>query len=169
MYNTVQGEAVFFFASIVSGVLLAVLYDIIRISRRIVRVNVSAVGAQDILFFAAAAVVLFCAAYTKNGGEAGLHGIFGGVLGAGLYAYIVRNRFVNLGTTVVKWLIKAALWVLRTAAFPVKIVLRALKKPVDIVAWYTGRGLRRARHMAGCGKARAKMRLRAALSMVRKK
>ena len=169
MYNTVQSEAVFFLAAVLAGVVTAFLYDIIRISRRIVSINASAVNGEDILFFAIAAGLLFYVAYIKNSGEIGLHGILGGVLGATGYAVLIRNRFVNLGTTFLKWAIKGSVFVLKTAFSPIKIILKAVKKPVSIIAWYTGRSLRRAKRIAKTGKAKVKMRLRAALLMARKK
>lgn len=169
MYNTVQNEAIFFLACIVSGALIAFLYDIVRISRRLISVSDPIVNAQDIVFFALAALVLFYTAFTKNSGEVRLQGFLGGAIGVFGYAFLVRNRFVNLGEAVLKWLIKFIIWLLSTVAFPLRIIFRALKKPVVVVAWYTGQALKRARRVAKCQGARAKMRVSAAISMNRKK
>lgn len=169
MYNTVRGDAVFFLTCIGVGILTAFLYDIIRISRRIVSVNASVVCGEDILFFAVSAVILFYAAYLKNSGEVRWQGFLGGLLGAGGYALLIRNRFVNLGTVIVKWLIKAVLALFKAVALPIRIVLRVLKKPISIVAWYTGRGLRRVKRVTKCQSTRAKMRLLAARAQLRKK
>lgn len=169
MYNTVQSEAVFFLTSIAAGVVTAFLYDLIRISRRLISVSDPIVNGEDILFFALAATILFYAAFVTNNGETRLHGFLGGALGVGIYAFLVRNRFVNLGEAALKWLIKAFLWLLGILLFPFKIIMRALKKPVFIVAWYTGRALRRARRVAKCQSARAKIRMSSAILMRRKK
>ncbi len=169
MYTSVQTDAVFFLACLLAGVIAAFLYDIIRISRRIVAVGAKVVCGEDIIFLIISAVILFCAAYTKNSGEVRWHGIIGGVLGAGCYAFVVRNRFVNFGTLVIKWLIKAALFLLRVILFPVRIILRALKKPVEVIAWYTSGKLRRAKRFAKCGKERLRMRLLSAASLIKKR
>ncbi len=169
MYTSPSGDIAFFATAVFSGAIIAFLYDLLRISRRIVPTHASAIGIEDIVFFAAAAAILFYAAYTKNHGQIRWQGFLGcasGILG---YAFLIRNRFVNLGTTLVKLLIKSALWLLRIIAFPVRLILRALKKPIEIIAWYTGTRLRRARQMARCGKSKAKMRLRAALSLRKKR
>ncbi len=169
MYNSASGDIIFFLAALVSGAVIAFLYDLIRISRRIHRIDTLAVGIQDIAFFIAAAIILFYAAYTKNSGEVRWQGFLGCFLGIGAYALVVRNRFVNLGTTLLKWLIKSALTLLRIIAFPVKIVLRAVKKPVEIIAWYTGLGLRRAKRITKSSGARVRMRALSALSLLKKK
>lgn len=169
MYASVQSEAVFCLFSFAAGAICAFLYDLIRISRRIVAVNTSAMGIQDILFLVAAAVIIYTAAYLKNGGEVRLWGFFCAVLGGAAYAFVVRNRFVNLGTTLLKWLINGILWLIKAVTLPLRLLLRAVKKPVEIIAWYTGRGLTRAKRIAANGKNRAVMRLRAARFMLRKK
>ncbi|MBR5155245.1 MAG: spore cortex biosynthesis protein YabQ [Clostridia bacterium] len=169
MYHSASGDMIFFLAALLAGAAIAFLYDLIRISRRIVSVGTSAVGVQDIVFFVAAAMILFYAAYTKNSGEIRWQGFIGSILGAGLYAFLVRNRFVNLGTTFLKWLIKSALAVFKLIAFPVRILLRAIRKPVEIIAWYTGAGLKRAKRITKCGGARVRMRALSALSLLKKK
>ncbi len=169
MYTSAYGDMMFFTAAFISGVAIAFLYDLIRISRRIVPVSTSALGVQDILFFAAAAIILFYTAYAKNQGELRWQGFLGCVFGIFAYALLIRNRFVNLGTTILKWLIKACLRLLKIVLFPLKIILRALKKPIDIIAWYTGSRLRRAKQIAKCKKAKAKMRIKSALSLAKKR
>ncbi len=169
MYTSASGDIIFFAAALLAGVIIAFLYDLLRISRRIVPTGNSAVGLEDVLFFAAAAVILFYTAYLKNHGEIRWQGFLGCVLGASLYGILIRNRFVNLGTTLVKWLIKSALWLLKVVAFPVRLVLRALKKPIEIIAWYTGARLRRAKQVVRCGKAKMKIRIKSALSLAKKR
>lgn len=169
MYTSPSGDIAFFAAAVLSGAVIAFLYDLIRISRRIVPTNTSVLGIEDIVFFGAAAVILFYAAYVKNHGEIRWQGFLGCGSGISAYAFLIRNRFVNLGTTFVKWLIKSALWLFRVVSFPIKIILRALKKPIDIIAWYTGSGLRRARQIAKCGRAKTRIRVKSALSMRKKR
>ena len=169
MYSTVEGETIFFITCLGAGVVIAFLYDLLRISRRIVSVSDSVVGGEDILFFIASAIILFYAAFKKNGGEVRLQGFLGGALGAFAYALLVRNRFLNLGETILKWLIKTAILLFKTVMLPIRLVLRALKKPVLIIAWYTGRALRRARRLARCQKARVKMRILSAVTLSKKK
>ena len=169
MYPTVSGEAVFFAACMGAGALSAFIYDVLRISRRIVNANTLAVNLEDILFFIAAALILFYTAYIKNSGEIRWQGFVGGGCGVLLYAVVARNRFVDCGTAMVLWLMKLFVAVVRMVFFPIRIILRVLKKPVSIVAWYTGRSLRRIKGIVRNGKTRAKNRLKSAFFVLRKK
>ena len=169
MYSTVSGEAIFFMFSALAGTLAMFLYDILRISRRIVKVGASVVTAEDIFFFVAAALMLFYAAYLKNSGEVRWQGFIGGALGAALYIFVVRNRVVDAGTAMIRWIMKAFVYVVRICLFPVRIIFRALKKPIAVVAWYTGKGLRRAKRLARQAKLKSRMRVKSAFMVLRKK
>ncbi len=169
MYSTVSGEAVFFLCCIAAGALAGFLYDIIRISRRIVTVGASVVTIEDILFFVVTALILFYVAYLKNSGEVRWQGFIGGALGVALYIFVVRNRIVDAGTAFIRWLMKVFVRVVRICLFPVRIVFKALKKPIAVVAWYTGKGLRRAKRLARQAKLKSRMRVKSAFMALRKK
>ena len=169
MYSTVSGEAVFFLCSVLTGILTMLLYDILRISRRIVKVGTSVVTIEDILFFVVAALMLFYVAYLKNSGEIRWQGFIGGALGAGIYFAVIRNRVVDAGTTLVRWVMRAFVGAVRICLFPVKIIFKALRKPIAVVAWYTSRGFRRAKRLARQAKIISGIRAKSAFMMLRKK
>ncbi len=169
MYTSASGDIAFFVAALLTGAIIAFLYDLIRISRRIVPIGVSAVGIQDILFLGAAATILFYTAYLKNHGEIRWQGALGCGLGLAAYWLLIRNRFVAFGTVFVRWFIKSGLWLIKIVSFPLKIILKALKKPIDIIAWYTGVRFKKAKRIARCSGAKIKMRIASAKSLINKK
>ncbi len=169
MYTTVPMEVGFFLASIGAGALVAFLYDLLRISRRLLGPGDTAVNIQDILFMAVAALILFYAAYLKNSGEIRWQSFIGGGAGVGLYIFIVRNRLLNVSTFVIKWLVKIIEKILKILLFPIRLVFLIFKKPVSFVMWYTGRGVRRAKRLAKRGRDRVGIRLKNARLMLRKK
>lgn len=169
MYNSVPMETGFFLASVVGGLLAAFLYDLLRISRRIVGLCDAVVNAQDALFMAIAAVLVFVAAYLKNGGEMRWQGFIGFGLGGGLYALIVKNRILNLGTFLVGLAARVTEKVVRVLLFPFMLSFRAFKKPVSFVMWYTGRSVRRAKRVARIGGSKIRIRLKNASRILGKK
>lgn len=169
MYTTVSMEAGFFVASMAAGIVVAFLYDLIRISRRVAGLCDAVVNFQDIIFFVAAAAILFYAAYLKNSGEIRWQGFIGCGLGIGAYVIVVKNRLLNVSTLIIKWLVRIAEKVMKIVLFPVKLVFKIFKKPISVIAWYTGNGVRRAGRFAKRSKERLGIRLKSAVFCLKKK
>ncbi len=148
MYASVSTEFQFFLLSILSGLVSAFLYDILRISRRIVRVSDTVINIEDILFFAAAAFLIFIAAYLKNSGEIRWQSFIGFAIGITLYIVTVRNRLLNLSTVIIRFIVKIVGMVISVILFPLRLIFKIFRKPVSVIAWYTGKGMRRVKSAA---------------------
>ncbi len=160
MYNSVPLEIQFFLSCMVAGFVVAFLYDLLRVSRRIVNVNDLVINAEDILFFVVAAVVLFYAAYLKNSGEIRWQWFIGASTGIFLYIALVRNRFLNASVILYSALVKIIGVLIKILLFPIKLIFKIFKKPINIVAWYTGKGLKRIKGAAIYGKSKAGISLK---------
>ncbi len=169
MYNSVPMEAGFFGASLVAGIIAAFIYDLLRVSRRILGSGDGLVNLEDILFLVAAAVIIFGAAYLKNSGEVRWQGFIGFGAGAGLYALVVKNRFLNVSTAIIKWMIKVAEKIVKIVLFPIRLIFKIFKRPVNVVMWYTGQSVRRAKSVVRRGGDRLSLRLKNVGFMLRKK
>lgn len=169
MYTTVSMEAGFFVASVAAGIVMAFLYDLIRISRKVAGLCDAVVNLQDIIFFVAAACILFYVAYLKNSGEIRWQGVIGCGLGIGAYVVVVKNRLLNVSTLVIKWLVGIIEKVIKIVLFPVKLIFKIFKKPISVIAWYTGSGARRVGRFAKRSRDRLGIRLKSAVFCLRKK
>lgn len=169
MYNSVPMEAGFFAASFVAGIISAFIYDLLRVSRRILGSGDGIVNFEDIIFLAVVAVIMFGAAYIKNSGEMRWQGFIGFGSGAGIYAALVKNRFLNVSTVIIKWLINVAEKIIKILLFPIRLVFKVFKRPVNVVMWYTGQGVRKARRLVGRSGDRFSLRLKNVVLMLRKK
>ena len=169
MYTTVSMEAGFFVASVAAGIVIAFLYDLIRISRKVAGLCDAVVNIQDIIFFAAAACILFYVAYLKNSGEIRWQGVIGCGAGIGAYIIVVKNRLLNVSTVVIKWLVGIIEKVIKIVLFPIKLIFKIFKKPISVVAWYTGSGARRVGRLAKRSRERLGIRLKSAMFCLRKK
>lgn len=148
MYTSVPTEFQFFLLSIVSGIVSAFLYDILRISRRIVRVSDAVINIEDILFFIAAAFLIFVAAYLKNSGELRWQSFIGFATGICIYIFTVKNRLLNISTIIIRFIVRITGAVLSVILFPLRLIFKIFRKPVSVIAWYTGMGVRRVKSAA---------------------
>lgn len=169
MYNSVPMEAGFFAASFVAGIISAFIYDLLRVSRRILGPGDGIVNLEDIIFLAVVAVIMFGAAYIKNSGEMRWQGFIGFGSGAGMYVALVKNRFLNVSTAIIKWLIKVVEKIIKILLFPIRLIFKIFKRPISVVMWYTGQGVRRAKRIARRGGDKLSLRFKNIGLMLRKK
>ena len=74
----------FFLWCTAAGGLVGGLYDLLRISRQLVKTSNAAVIAEDIVFLVAAAGLSFFVAFVKNGSELRWYQFFGNFMGFAL-------------------------------------------------------------------------------------
>jgi len=105
MQNGVVYELTVFGGAGAAGVLIAFLYDMIRLKRRIVRTRKIMVHIEDIFFWLIAAIVLFLASYAISSGETRAYFYVGAFLGALLYIGLLSKPVLWLLTQVIKIII----------------------------------------------------------------
>lgn len=167
MYSNVSKELVFFITCVAAGFFCAFIYDILRISRRIVRVGDWVVNVEDVLFMVAAALIFFYASYLKNSGEIRWHSFIGGAAGVIVYISAVGNKLLDVSCLLIGLMLRAAAFLLKLLAAPILFVFRVLKKPISVVMWYSGKGAGKIGTVAGIGAARAKISLKNAIKILR--
>lgn len=168
MHSSVPMEIQFFLFSVLAGIISALLYDIFRISRRIVRACDAVINAEDILFFIIAAFFVFVAAYLKNSGEIRWQSFIGFALGIVLYIIIVRNRLLNFSTIIIKFIVKIIGIVISVLLFPFRLLMKIFRKPVRVITWYTGRGVSRVKSAAKSKKIKLKLCVKNLFYMLKK-
>lgn len=88
-------ELQFFGLAVLRGILLLVIYDLIRIFRRIVPHGVLAVSVEDILYWVSTAVLIFQLLYQENDGALRGYALFAVVVGMLFYHQTVSNWLVS--------------------------------------------------------------------------
>lgn len=159
----------FFLWSLLTGGILALLYDFLRISRKMIPTKDFVVNVEDILFCVLMAVVLFAAAFLKNEGKIRWQGFIGSFAGFAIYRLTVRNMFVNGSVLFMGWLLKILFFILKIILFPVMIVYKILRRPFMFVAWYSRKGMRRAATAARIRKSQMRQRWKNTKQTVSKK
>lgn len=117
MSQTVVWELQFIAVTITLGVCLSVVYDLIRIFRRIIRHGTIWMAVEDILFWAASGIVVFVVSFWENNGSIRWYTLAGIMAGAGLYHGTISDVLVK----VISGLL----------IFPINIIKNGLKKVVQ--------------------------------------
>lgn len=116
-----QQELAFFCRAFLSGVILTVSYDILRIFRNVKVHNVVLTGIEDFLYWCMAGIFLFSMIYGENDGVIRVYTLCSAGLGALVYYKGIRSLMVKGSTWVLKKLGKLL-------ALPVKPIRKWRKR-----------------------------------------
>ena len=96
MNDAIWLELRFFGASVLWGMFLLIIYDMLRIIRRIVKHNSIIVGIQDVFYWVICSILIFRMMYKQNDGIIRGFAILAMLIGMIIYHYGISNGFVNL-------------------------------------------------------------------------
>lgn len=104
MSQNIQIEAQLLALSILTGAALMMAYDVLRILRMLIPHSWAAIGAEDLLYWCAAGLVVFYLLYRENDGSLRMY-----VIGTVLFAMVAYDRcFSRFFLKVLK---KAGRWI----------------------------------------------------------
>ena len=96
MSEDILFELYVFCKSLLLGVSLTVVYDVVRITRRIIKRSVVIVAIEDIVLSVVAAFIIFAMVYKEINGNLRGYIFTGIVIGMGLYLVSVSKIFVGI-------------------------------------------------------------------------
>ena len=158
MDKTFDAGAGYFLWSLFTGVILAFVYDIVRVTRRIKNTSDRAVNLEDILYVIFAGVMILFTAFYKNNGQLRWQGFIGAFFGIFAYCAVFKNHVVNLIVAMWEGLVKVMLLIVKVLLFPVRITYKILKKPFAVVCWHTGREIGKIKRIFKTWKTKKKIR-----------
>lgn len=104
--------------AVLLGVFLRFIYDLFRISRRVIRRNAIVVGIEDTIYWIAVGICVFILMYDFNGGSMRIHAFLFVALGMLLYG-------VSLSSIIVKYI---SLLLLKMKFIFLKLLKKLIKK-----------------------------------------
>lgn len=132
-------EVKFFLISIACGILMLVVYDVLRIFRRIIRHGGLLVAAEDLLFWIAGGVFIFDMIYKQNYGIIRSFSILGLIIGMLFYHNMVSDKVVSWITRFIKWILKLIHSILHFIAAPFLWIMRRIKWGMGFIGKKLGR------------------------------
>ena len=88
-------DLTYFYWSCAAGIVLAALYDILRIKRRLVHTPDLLVNIEDFICLVVFGIVIIYTAYEKNNGNLRLYGIVSAVTTFAVYRLVIGNAAVR--------------------------------------------------------------------------
>ena len=88
-------ELQFFGLAVLRGVLIMALYDLLRITRRLIPHGVWLVAVQDLLYWICTAFLIFALLYQENDGAVRGYALFAVAAGMIAYYYLIGSRVVE--------------------------------------------------------------------------
>lgn len=132
-------ESGFFLYSMGIGVAISVLYDFIRILRRVISHKKFVVAIEDFIYWVITLFLMFFLLYDMNFGVLRWFSIAGAAIGMGIYKKIFGEHLVEFISTILKWvlhvvkclilvLLKPFFWLKKKLTGNIKLVKLAICK-----------------------------------------
>ncbi|MCD8333316.1 MAG: spore cortex biosynthesis protein YabQ [Clostridiales bacterium] len=123
-YEKIAQQAQLFLLAAVNGGALLLLYDLLRIFRRVCRHRMAWMAAEDLLFWLLGALWMFGFMHRFNEGVIRGFIILGAAAGMFLYAFLFSRWVVCGGTAVLSFLCRVVRRVVRFATAPLRFLFR---------------------------------------------
>lgn len=106
MSKDITVELQFFLISILWGALILILYDILRILRRVIKHNYFFIAIEDLLFWVISSLFIFAMIYNENNGIIRGFSIMGMALGMVIYHFLLSKFVVKLISELIKLILR---------------------------------------------------------------
>ena len=127
MIVSVSGQIKLFLLMILSGILTGLLYDFIRLLRRLIKHKNFFVQAEDLLFWLIISIGIFLLLLEKNFGQVRFFCVAGIFLGMFFYWGVFSSFVLKILFCVGDFFIKAFLRALKICLWPLKILFNLLR------------------------------------------
>lgn len=122
----------YFIWSFLLGVGLAVFYDLLRLSRRIIKTSDFVVNIEDIIFLMLSGIGISYVSYLTNDGTFRFYAMFGMIFGFVVYRLIFEVHIVNVLERILKAAEKLLGVAIRLISMPLCFVLCKTVKPLFV-------------------------------------
>ena len=122
----VTNQAYLFLIFIVNGIIIGLLFDFFRISRRVIKTNDFITYIEDILFWILTGFIVLYSIFIFNNGELRLYMFVGILLGTIFYMLFISSYIIKVNVTIINFIIK----ILKTLLIPFKIIYKILRKTI---------------------------------------
>ena len=125
----VKNQIGILFYALVAGIVVAFIYDLFRIKRKVVKSNVIIIALEDLIYWIIASIVLFLSIYASNDGELRGFAVIGFFSGALLYFLLLSRTVTFILIKILKAIKNALTKVFYIVLYPFKTAIKSLTVP----------------------------------------
>lgn len=133
MNYAISLELQLFLVSILWGAVLLLVYDCLRIFRRLIKHDDFFVALEDLIFWAVASLYIFSMMYRKNNGIIRGFSVMGMAIGMVIYYYIFSDFIINIITMLIHTLISPVCFALKKIRQYLKFIWVRVKKSYNFI------------------------------------
>lgn len=133
MNHAISFELQFFLISVLWGAILLLVYDILRIFRRLIKHDSFFVAFEDLIFWVCASLFIFVMMYKENNGIIRGFSVMGMAIGMILYYYLLSDFLVNMITKLIRTLISPFVFAIKKIIQFIKMIVSRCKKVSNFI------------------------------------
>jgi len=130
MLVSLSSQAYIFLCTVLGGVIIGLVYDLFRVSRKVFKTNNYVVYFEDILFWFLGSIIIFGILFISNAGEIRGYALLGIVLGIIIYACMISHYVMKFILTIIDINKRIVKFTYKKLKGPVKSIIRALSIPI---------------------------------------
>ncbi len=142
MSESIIRDNYFLLYSLILGVSVTILYDLLRICRRVIKHKDALVSIEDFFYWVIVAISVFYLMHKENNGTLRWYAVLGAGVGMSLYKKLVSTFFVNISSKVLSIILKYAGKATNFFGKPFKVAGAHVEKNVKKARNKGQRGLR---------------------------
>lgn len=133
MLISVSSQAYIFLFTVLGGIIIGFIYDLFRVSRKVIKTNNFIVYFEDIIFWLVSSIALFGILFFSNAGEIRGYAIIGVVLGIIIYAMLFSHYAMKILLKAVDIFLKIIKLLYKIISFPIKYIIKIFYIPISFI------------------------------------
>ena len=133
MILSMSEQAYLFFIAVLIGFFIGFVYDILRIFRKVIPHANFFIHLEDFIYWLVVAFIMFYVMLGKNYGEIRGFSVVGNLIGMSIYFVTLSILVIKVSMTVIDFIKKVVVAILKIIFFPIKLCLKILSYPYYFV------------------------------------
>ncbi len=130
---TIASQVYVFLGCIFGGLIVGLLFDVFRLSRRFFNTRDIITYIQDIIFWILVGIIVLLTIFYSNNGQIRGYVFLGIVLGTVFYFLLFSKLIITTLTYIIETLIRMTSYIIKIISVPVRIAAKIFKVPLEFL------------------------------------